>query len=176
MNEDERKTLMGEQNIVAPKTELEGREVFQTEFGQFSRHYKLFCDVCGIKVEENSVIICQEKQHKTCSDCSVRFDQKNVCVDCLKEKVKLSKQQFKILASIFSGISWTRGLHAVTHMPKSVIQKILSELIQAEYVQKRRIFWLEITDTGMDVLVAYRTVYPKDRDVENLNWELRRRE
>ena len=38
MNEEERKTIMGERNIVAPKKELGGTEMFQTEFGQFSRH------------------------------------------------------------------------------------------------------------------------------------------
>lgn len=176
MKDDERKTLLGERNIVAPKKELGGTEVFQTELGQFSEHYKVFCDVCGVKVDEDSVIICQNEQHKTCSDCSVRYEQTNICVDCLKEKVKLSKQQFKILVSVFSGMSWKRGIHSVTHMPKTVIKKTVSSLIQSGYIQKRRVFWLEITDTGMEVLIAYRTVYPKDRDVENLNWELSHRE
>ena len=133
---------------------------------------KIFCDVCGIKVEEDHVIICQNQQHKTCSDCYVRFEQQNICVNCLKKKIHLSKQQFKILISIFSGISWIHGLHSVTHMPKHTIRKIITELIHEGFIQKRWYLWLEITDTGMEILVAYRTVYPRDRDVENVNWEL----
>ena len=175
MNE-ERRTLMGERNIVAPKKELGGTEVFQTEHGQFSRHYKVFCDVCGIRVNEDDVMICQKENHKTCSDCIVRYEQRNICIDCLKDNVRLTKPQFKILTSIFSGLSWTRTLHSVTHMPNSIIKDTVFSLIQAGYIQKKRRFWLEITDTGMDILVAYRTVYPRDLDVASLNRELSRRE
>ncbi|QLH11230.1 hypothetical protein [Nitrosarchaeum sp. AC2] len=176
MSKDEGRILMGERWFVAPKKELGGTEMFQTEGGNFNNRYQVFCDVCGIKVDPDKITICQEQQHKTCSECFVRFEQKNICVDCLKEKVPLSKQQFKILVSVFSGICWTHGLHSVTHMPKFAIERTISELAELGYVQKKRILWMEITDVGLDVLTAYRTVYPRDRDVANLNWELRRRE
>lgn len=163
MADKDKKTLMGKTNEVAPEKELGGNEVFQTEDGQFNKTTIPFCNVCGTKLNDE-MVVCQESKHIICPGCSVKMDQRNLCFNCVKAKVPLSKRGYKALLLVSYGFRWYRTIRNIARIPKKEAKKTIDDLLESGFAEKN-LFGLKITDYGLETLFVYEKIYSTEKDV-----------
>jgi len=168
--------LMDEQQDPAEIGQLGGKTLSTSTTGTVRRNVRIpFCDVCGKRVEEDDLTLCYSCGRKVCSEkCLVKFDA-FLCVECLKEKLPLSKKDFKILVGVTNDLVKVSEIEKVTKVPKDDVGVAVSNLIDLGLITKKGISIaskLEVTDEGLEALSAYRSVYGTDEDVVRLLNEL----
>lgn len=173
MSEAERKVLLEKRKEVAPKNVIGGSELSKENGVNIQKESLNFC-VCGDIIEPNKIVICQWGGEKLCHNpgCAIRYEKKNVCIDCLKKKFPLKKQQYKVLVCVAAGISSVGAIHNLAKVPKKAANEALKDLRKSGYLE-RPIWSYKITDEGMDIKAAYSGVWDADEDIFILKKEIR---
>lgn len=152
---------------------LEGKMISNSQSG-IERVITLpICDVCGSKLEEKFAV-CPSCARKLCGLCSIRFDNRNYCLECLRGRIDLSKRAFLVLYSIASAVTNEKTISQLTKVPKDEVGACLEELRRLKLIEKKNLSIFSnfgVTYDGMSVLSAYKQVYTSD-DVTQFYSEL----
>lgn len=168
-----RRLLMEERQQIAPTGNLGGKEIANENGTTVKTSIVGVCDSCGDKMGEQFVI-CHVDKKKICPGCAVVFDQRKICKECLKSNHPLSKQSYKVLVTIANKIDNRRTLHNLTKITKNDLVASIGFLREAAYIIRKGLTGYQITDSGMNIITAYRQVYGPEDDVVTLDRELRR--
>jgi hypothetical protein len=154
---------------------LEGKMISSSQ-GGIERVITLpVCDVCGARLGEKFVA-CPSCARKLCDVCSIKFDNRNYCLSCLRNRIDLPKRTFLVLHSIASTVTSEKTISHVTKVPKDEVRACLEELLTLKLIEKKGLSVFSnysVTDDGMSVLSAYKQVYASD-DVAQFYSELRK--
>jgi DNA-binding MarR family transcriptional regulator len=168
--------LMIEQRIPAEIGQLGGKTLSTSVTGAVQRRISLsFCDSCGKRTEEANLILCYTCSHKVCKSCLVKLDVDFLCVQCLNNRVPLSKEEFKVLAVVTNEIEKVSEIGKITKMGKDDVRATISDLQQRNLVKKKGILLtsrLEVTHDGLEAYGAYRSVYDANEDLKQFYNEL----
>jgi DNA-binding MarR family transcriptional regulator len=173
-----RKIILEDRNEVAGDGELENKAYYSTPDGGIVKTTKvrMFCDWCGRRLNE-SFDMCVACGKKICSECSVYFEGKILCPECLESSYPLSKDEFKILKALASEIKDLDTIATVTRIKRDTIRKCISSLKEKELIQKEGFFpfyEISVLDKGLEVLSAYEQVFRSHEDVAIFEEELER--
>ena len=160
--------IMEDRKEAARNGELEGRVYYSTPEGGVIKTTKLriYCDWCGRRSESFDACINCGKQ--LCSECSVYFEGKTLCPECVESICPLSKDEFKALKAIASGVKDPAKVAAVTGIKKEQIGKCIKSLIGKEFVEREGFFpffELKILDRGIELISAYEQVFRDHKDI-----------
>lgn len=162
------KIILEDRKEVARNGELENRVYYSTPDGGVIKTTKLriYCDWCGRRNENFDSCVACGKQ--LCSECSIIFEGKVLCQECIETMYPLSKDEFKFLKAIASGIKDPAKVATVTGTKRELIGKCIKSLEGKGLIQKEGFFpfyELEILDKGIEVIAAYEQVFRNHKDI-----------
>jgi hypothetical protein len=170
------KIVLDEHKVFAKEGELEGKTYASTIDGGLIKQTRIpVCDFCGAKSEEfNACISCGKK---LCNNCKILFEKRIYCVDCLKEILPLTKQEYKVLVAIANKLRSLDEITMVTKIKKDWIREYKKNLEKNELIGSKGFLFFKETDVldkGLEAIAAYRQVYGDEEDVALFEEELRR--
>ena len=171
MSKTEKKVLLEKRKEVAESKVIGGSEILEVDGVNITREILNFC-VCGDRINDNDMVICQWGNEKLCTGCAVEYERKKICLECFQKKFPLSKRQYKFLVCVASGMTSKGKIREITRIPKSEINEALDSLLKSNYIIKKFFRCLQITDKGMEILTPYR-IYDSEQDISKLLMELR---
>jgi len=161
--------LMDEQHAPAEIGQLGGRTLSTSATGAVRRDVKVsFCDVCGKRIEEENLTLCYSCGRKLCDKCLIKLSADFLCVECLKDRLPLSKKEFKVLVAITNEIVRIGEIEKITKIVEDDVRSAVSNLLLLGLLRKKGISIasrLEVTHDGLEACGAYRAVYYTDEDV-----------
>lgn len=119
-------------------------------------------------------MICMIDRKKMCPDCAISFNQQKICAGCLQTRHPISKQGYKILVVVANRIDRTGEIHEITKIPKKNIDSSMHLLRNSGYIARKGLTGHKVTDSGMNMIAAYRQVYGSDGDISTLDREMRK--
>lgn len=169
--------LMDEQHAPAEIGQLGGKMLSTSTTGSVRRNVRIpFCDVCGKRIKEENLTLCYFCGRKVCADkCLVKLGVEFLCVECMKERLPLSKKEFKVLVAITNEIVRISEIEKITKIVKDDVRSSISNLLFLSLVRKKGISIasrLEVTHEGLEACGAYNAVYNADEDVTRFYDEL----
>jgi len=168
------KVILDEKKIIAREKELEGKTYFQTGDGGVVKEIRIpVCDVCGRGSEKYNV--CISCGRKLCEACSILFQNRVHCLDCLNERLPLTKQEYKLLTAIANGVRLDEFVD-LAKMKKDEIKAFEKSLVEKQLIEKKGFllfYETAILDRGLEAISAYRQVYGNEEDVIIFEEELR---
>ena len=171
----ESSTILSERQIPAERGQLGGRTFSTSATGGIERLIHLpTCDICGTRLEEQFVLCRCGK--KACSDCVVKHESETLCINCVKERLPLSKKCFLVLVSVANEVDNVKKISRLTKMSRDDVHASLNELLRLDLVAKEgfSIFRKNcVTDNGMAAIDLYRAIYGSDSDITHFDAELR---
>jgi len=174
--ESNRNIILDERRVAERPGHLGGRTIYSSPTGGIEREFKvLTCDTCGRRIEEE-FIICQECGRKLCDSCAISYQNTNLCVNCLRNVIPLTKQAYKVLVALANEVQDVRTISKITRMIKDDVVNARNHLLALRLIMKRgfSIFSeVRITDSGLEAIGAYRQVFGQDDDVIQFDIELR---
>ena len=154
---------------------LGGRTILQSSAGLQKIVRIPCCDICGARLNDEFKI-CDRCRRKLCKECSIIYENKVCCIECLKEIIPLTKEAYKVLLCIANGITNTKVLAELVKLRESDVEELLEGLVKLELVKKEGLFVFsnfKITHQGIVAICAYKQAYGKDEDVTLLCKEVR---
>jgi len=170
---DMSKIVLDEKKIVARKGELEGKTYLSNENGGVIKEVRVpVCDSCGVSCDKfNSCTICQKK---LCPSCSIIYQEKICCSDCLNETIPLTKQEYKVLTAIAS-ILQPSDIEGVSGLRSSDVEDCIVSLAKKQMIENKGFLFFnetKILEKGLEALNVYSQVYDKEGDVQAFESEL----
>ncbi|MDW8034031.1 MAG: hypothetical protein RMI79_03730 [Nitrososphaerota archaeon] len=172
---DEIEQKLGQGNIIledrkeiARNGELENRTYYATPDGGVIKttRLRIYCDWCGRRNENFDNCVCCGKQ--LCRDCSVYFESRILCPECIENLHPLGKEEFKVLKTIASGIKDPPRVASVTGIKKELVGKYIKSLEVKGLIRKEGFFpfyELSLLDKGIEVLAAYEQILRNHKDI-----------
>lgn len=169
------KLVLDEKKVVARKGELEGKTYTSNEGGGITKEVRVpVCDSCGVSNERfNACISCQKK---LCHRCSITFQSKTCCAECLNVVMPLSKLEYKVLSAVANELE-PQKISGVAGLRSSDIDSCEKSLAEKKMIESRGCLLFRetsICEKGLDAISAYRQVYGNDEDLLIFEYELRR--
>ena len=158
------RSILDERKVPAREGEFEAKSFFENQNGVFKEVRVGYCDMCGRKPEEFN--ICTSCKRKLCKECSIEFNNRVYCFDCINEILPLNKEEYCVLAAIADGIKDLDSLEKVLKMKKEKIMECLKNLVEEQFVEiKGFLFFSEIRvlNDGLEALKVYRPYYKESR-------------
>jgi hypothetical protein len=169
--------ILNETHVPESPHLLGGRTLSTSASGSLERLIRLpVCDICGKRLNQD-FIVCFSCGKKLCEKCIVPFDNKNYCIECLKEIIPLSKKSFKVLVSIANEVTDIETISDITKISKGEVRACFVELSELKLITKRgaSIFSkIQVSDNGMEAIGAFRRVYGEDNDAIQFEADLQR--
>jgi len=174
--ESSRNIILDERRVTERAGQLGGRTLYSSPAGGIQREIRvLTCDACGSRMEEE-FIICQGCGRKLCDSCAIAYQNTNLCVNCLRNLIPLTKQAYKVLVAIANEVKDVRAIPRITRMVKDDVVNWRNCLLVLGLIVKKGVSIFSevcITDNGLDAIGAYRQVFGEDDDIIQFDVELR---
>ena len=165
--EEDRRSVLEEHAIPERHGMLGGRSLEATPEGKIHRtSFLLACDYCG-RFPLNEFVICRSCRGKLCDDCSINLDGRSYCRGCLLELLPLSRNSYKVLMCLESGIESPSKISDLTRLEKDEVKSALALLTELKLLEtKGLLVFLErkVTPGGVRALSLFRKVYGEDED------------
>jgi hypothetical protein len=161
----------------ANEGELDNKVYYSTPDGGIIKTTKvrMFCDWCGRRNDNfDMCVVCGKK---ICNECSIHFEGKILCPECLGTLHPLSKEEFKVLKSLASEIKDLDTIATLARIKIDKVRKCVRSLIEKGLIQKEGFFpfyEINLLDQGVEVLNAYEQVFQRYEDVAIFEKELER--
>jgi len=161
--------LLDEKLVVEKEKLLGGRSISTSPSGSIERVRRLpVCDICGHSLKpDEEFTICLSCGKKLDSKCSISYENRIFCFECLRAKVPLTKRSYKVLLAVANEITSIASISDMSRMEKKDVRASIAELLDLNLMVKKGISifsTLHMTDKGLEALAAYRQVYT-DEDV-----------
>jgi len=136
-----------------------------------------FCDNCGFMLDLNKpVVICSTCGKKLCSShcCTFEYERRHYCQECVQQLLPLSIDGFKVLRCVLAEVE-PRKAREFGHMTHESYKQALTELVQAEYIERRGVSLLRSSRPLAKALLAFHTyerAYSQDPTVKHIESEL----
>ena len=171
-----RNVILNERRVVERPGQLGGRTFTTSSTGTVQREIRICtCDICGHRIDEDFIICSCGK--KICNSCAITYQNRNLCIDCLRNLIPLTKQAYKVLVAMANGVTDSNAISRITRIVKDDIVNLRNQLFALDLIIKRGISIfseLSITDKGLEAIGAYRQVFGGDPDIVQFDTELRR--
>jgi len=170
---DASKVVLDERKVVARKGEFEGKTYTSNEDGGIIKEVRVpVCDSCGVSCDKfNSCTICQKK---LCPSCSILYQKRVCCSDCLNEAMPLTKQEYKVLTAIASNLQ-PSDIEGVSGLRSSDVEDCIVSLAKKQMIENKGFLFFnetKILEKGLEALNVYLQVYDKEGDVQTFESEL----
>lgn len=170
------RVVLDERVVAAKEGELGGKAYTSLPGGGLIKETKIpFCDICGRKAGEFN--ICIGCGRKLCVECSVAYQSKVYCANCLSEALPLTKEEYKVLVAIANSLTDLGKIAEASNLEVSRVRACVRGLADKSLVSVKGLLLfreLSILDKGLEAIAAYRQVYGGDEDVELFDSALRR--
>jgi hypothetical protein len=174
--ETKNQTLLNETQVPEEPRLLGGRTISLLPSGTLERTIRLpVCDICGRRLQEEFVV-CHSCGKKLCEKCIVAFDNRNYCLECLRNILPLTKKSFKVLMAIANEITCIETISDLTRMSRAEVRECISELLQLQLIAKKgaSVFSkIQATDNGMEAIGVFSRIYGEDQDTVQFEVELK---
>jgi len=168
--------LLDEKVVVEEPKLLGGRSISTSPSGAIERIKRLpVCDICGHSLKpDEDFTVCLDCGKKLDTKCSIPYESRILCFECLRAKVALTKRSYKVLLAIASEITSTSSISKISKIEKDHVRASIEQLLHLNLIVKKGISVfssLHTTDKGVEALAAYRQVYT-DEDVLQFETEI----
>ena len=167
-----KKILIEEKQEVADVGDLGGKQTANQDGIIIRTSAIKICNSCG-DVIEGKFVVCPVDKRIACPSCVCRFNQQNICKECLKNIRPLSKPTYKILLAILNNIDNQKKIHDLTKIPKDDLRDSMIFLKENGYIMRKGLSGYKISESGANILTAYKQVY-NEEDITSLELEIRR--
>lgn len=169
----DKKILIEENQKVADVGKLGGKET-ANQNGIIIRTSAIkICNACGDLIE-GKFVVCPVDKRIVCPTCICKSNQQNICKECLKKTRPLSKPSYKILLTIRNCIDNQKKIHDITKITKNDLKESMRFLGESGYIVRKGLTGYKISESGMDILSAYKQVYGADEDILVLELEVKK--
>jgi hypothetical protein len=145
-----------------------GKAIEITPDGQLQRTtFVTLCDDCGA-YPLNSFTLCRQCRKRLCSECSTKVDGACYCLQHLPEVIPMTRNSFKILCCINSGIDSVQEICKITKLGKDDVKRSIVSLVELKYIATKNLltfFTRKITADGIRAVGVWSGVFSKDEDV-----------
>jgi hypothetical protein len=173
--EEEQRQFLEEHVVPERRGMLGGRSIETSAGGRLQKTtFAATCDVCG-HYPLDGFVTCFSCHARLCVDCSVKMNGIPYCRQHLMEILPLSRNSYKVLACIKSGIDDAAKICDITKMPKDDVKGALAFLVERKFISASGLFaFLErkITAEGSHALSVYKGVYGNEEDVREVEEQL----
>jgi len=174
--ESNRNIILDERRVTERVGHLGGRTFITSPTGGIQREIRIcVCDLCGSRIEEDFAI-CQGCGRKLCISCAIAYQNTSLCVNCLGNRIALTKQAYKVLVALANEVKDVRAISRITKIAKDDVMSWRNHLLTLGLIVKRGFSIFSevcITDGGLEAIGAYRQVFGEDDDVIQFDIELR---
>ncbi|QLH08583.1 hypothetical protein [Candidatus Nitrosotenuis sp. DW1] len=169
------KPIIEEQQGVAEIGQLGGKSTSNKNGTIVKKTLFAVCDCCYDPLD-GPPAICPLDRKKVHSKCMIRMEQQPMCRDCLRRIRPLSKSSYKIMMLILMlcRLKDRRAIQDFTSMLRDDIILSFTSLLESGYAARRgssNVF--DITEKGVNIMLAYETIYGVEKDVIALESQLR---
>lgn len=167
------KNIIEERQNVADIGQLGGKSTSKDNGTLVKNTLYAVCDCCWHPLD-GPPAICPLDRKKVHPKCLMRVEQQYMCKDCLMRIRPLSKSSYKLLLLMLYQLKDRRLIQEFTRMLREDIKISFGSLLESGYAVRRGssdVF--DITDKGVNMLVAYKAIYGIEEDVIALETELR---
>lgn len=169
--EEERRQLLEEHVVPERRGMLGGRSIETSTNGRLQKTtFAATCDVCG-HYPLDSFDMCFSCHCRLCADCSVRMNGIPYCRQHLMEILPLSRNSYKVLLCVKSGIDDATKIRDITKMSKDDVKGSVAFLVERKFISSSGLFAFlkrEITADGTHALSVYKSVYGREEDVKEV--------
>ena len=173
---ESQRLVLEERRVASREGELEGKTYLSLPDGGLIKETRVpFCDVCGKQTEKFN--LCKGCGRKLCSSCSMLYKNRVYCPDCLNELLPLTKEEYKVLASLANGLKDLKKIAEISSIRIEEVRACLKSMLDKSLIEEEGfLFFTDFTvlDKGLEALATYRQVYGNEEDVTSFEESLRR--
>ena len=167
--------VFDESRVVEGEGLLGGRTYLASENGDVQKIIRIpTCDVCGSALGRGFRAICHHCGRKLCERCSISFEGRTHCIDCLRENhVNLGRREWKVLRCIASGVTMVSVIGRITGMGREEVRAIIAGLRAMGLVAIDGFWFLKrpkATEEGLVAVAIYDRIYGDEPG----SWRFRR--
>jgi hypothetical protein len=173
--EEEPRQFLEEHTVPERRGMLGGRSIGTTADGKLKKQvFVATCLTCGTKVDD--FVTCASCLRTLCRDCATKMNGNTYCRPHLLEILPLSRNGYKVLKCIESGIDDATKINDLTKILKDDVKASLSFLKERKLISSSGLFaFLErkITADGLYAISVFKKVYDEE-DVKDVEEQLGR--
>jgi hypothetical protein len=127
-----------------------------------------YCDYCK-KLLGDKIALCSTCQKKLCPLCSITYNSKTYCRECVQEIISVSKQQFLVLFGVASELR-PKSIRKISFMNQDKLRECISALLSRKLIEICGVAFFAhytATDEGLALIQTCEQVYQQEKDVQN---------
>lgn len=173
MAEEEPRQFLEEHTVRESRGNLGGRSIETTADGRLKKQVFIpTCVTCGTQVED--FVMCVSCLGALCRDCAIKMNGTPYCRQHLMEILPLSRNGYKVLKCIESGIDNATKISDITKIPKDDVKASLAFLKERKLISSSGLFAFldrKITADGLYAISVFKKVYDEE-DVKEVEQRL----
>jgi hypothetical protein len=162
------KPVLEEHAVPERRGMLGGRSIETTAEGKLQKMtFAATCEECGL-YPLDKFVMCVSCHRRLCTECSPKMNGVPYCRQHLIEVFPLSRNGYKALLCLETGIDDIGEIKDITKIPKDDVKASLAFLTERKLISTSGLSVFlkrKITADGLHALSVYRNVYGKEEDV-----------